>query len=166
MDYPYWARLALQRLSETWPLKITVGTLLALCHMHATLLTLFILVITLDLLAKWIALAHRYLETIHAHKKDLWTCFMAIPATREAGLISSDLMKRLFCGKMLIYLIIILGSGLVDEMITIVGGERLFVPLAVGYLATSELISIIENLEEAGVTGLTGLITHIKEKNK
>ena len=38
------------------------------------------------------------------------------------------------------------------------GKPDFFITLAIGYLAASELLSIVENLDEAGVDGLKDLI--------
>lgn len=58
----------------------------------------------------------------------------------------------------MVYIIIVIGSGVADIVLEYVGKPDFFITLAIGYLAASELLSIVENLDEAGVDGLKDLI--------
>ena len=49
-------------------------------------------------------------------------------------------------------------TGFADMVLAYLGKPDFFITLAIGYLAASELLSIVENLDEAGVDGLKDLI--------
>ena len=82
----------------------------------------------------------------------------AIPLAHRQGIISSDVMKTRFIGKIIVYIIIVISSGFADMVLAYLGKPDFFITLAIGYLAASELLSIVENLDEAGVDGLKDLI--------
>ena len=82
----------------------------------------------------------------------------AIPLAHRQGVISSDVMKTRFIGKIIVYIIIVISSGFADMVLAYLGKPDFFITLAIGYLAASELLSIVENLDEAGVDGLKDLI--------
>lgn len=147
-----------KRIADDWPFKVFVSMILSVIGMHAMLMILFALVVSVDLLAKWISLSYRYLTERRIRNRDLWSCLVAIPLAQRAGVISSDEMKRCFCSKMIMYVVIVLGGALADIMMMTVGEVSVFVRLCIGYLVASEMVSIVENLQDAGVDVLSGLI--------
>ena len=75
-----------------------------------------------------------------------------------------DLFSRwlAFFSKMVTYLLLILGASIVDYMIKDSGGSVMAVSLVITYLSMTELLSIVENLDEAGVSAMHDLIDLIK----
>lgn len=71
-------------------------------------------------------------------------------------MISSRQMKRQFAGKMVLYILLTVGGGAADRLLASVGRPDLFMEMCVSYLAASEMLSIVENLNDAGVRGAVG----------
>ena len=76
---------------------------------------------------------------------------MNIPKARAAGYIKSEAMKHRFLGKIIVYFAVTLAGGLIDYTMTVMDKPTWGVVLLVGYLSITELISIVENLQDAGV---------------
>lgn len=51
-----------------------------------------------------------------------------------------------------------------DRLLASVGRPDLFMEMCVSYLAASEMLSIVENLNDAGVGVLSGLVRKMKRK--
>lgn len=92
------------------------------------------------------------------------SCILAIPAAHRAGMISSRQMKRQFAGKMVLYILLTVGSGAADRLLASVGRPDLFMEMCVSYLAASEMLSVVENLNDASVGVLSGLVRKLKRK--
>ena len=123
-----------------------------ICSMHGQLLLAFVGLIVIDLVTKWIALSKEYL-TKRKRKKTttLWQCVINIPAARKAGYIKSEAMKHRFLGKIIVYLLVVFAGALADHIMLTMDKPQWAVLLLVGYLSVTELISIVENLQDAGV---------------
>ena len=132
---------------------VTIFTFVgAACSMHGQLLLAFVALIIIDLVTKWIALTHDYM-TKRKRKKNptLWQCIVNIPAARKAGYIKSEAMKHRFLGKIVVYLLVIFAGAAVDNIMITMDKPAWAVVLLAGYLSITELISIVENLQDAGV---------------
>ena len=92
------------------------------------------------------------------------SCILAIPSAHRAGMISSRQMKRQFAGKMVLYILLTVGGGAADRLLASVGRPGLFMEMCVSYLAASEMLSIVENLNDAGVGVLSGLVRKVNRK--
>ena len=126
---------ASERLVEDWQVKLVTTGLLAEGGFPFELISLFALAVFIDLVTKWMALAHKYLA-----------------------------MKRQFAGKMVLYILLTVGGGAADRLLASVGRPDLFMEMCVSYLAASEMLSIVENLNDAGVGVLSGLVRKLKRK--
>lgn len=138
----------------------------AACSMHGQLLLAFVALIVVDLITKWIALSNEYI-TKRKRKKNpsLWQCVINIPAARKAGYIKSEAMKHRFLGKIIVYLLVVFAGATVDNIMITMHNPVWAVVLLVGYLSITELISILENLQDAGVEE-AGQLHDILEKRK
>ena len=138
----------------------------AACSMHGQLLLAFVGLIIIDLVTKWIALSKEYL-TKRKRKKNLtlWQCVVNIPAARSAGYIKSEAMKHRFLGKIIVYLLVVFAGALADHIMMTMDKPQWAVVLLVGYLSVTELISILENLQDAGVEE-AGQLHDILEKRR
>ena len=140
-------------IGENWGIKLAGATVVgAACSMHGQLLLAFVTLIIVDLVTKWIALSHDYL-TKRKRKKNptLWQCVVNSPAARAAGYIKSEAMKHRFLGKIIVYILVIFAGATVDNMMVAMDKPQWAVVLLAGYLSITELISIVENLQDAGV---------------
>lgn len=147
-----------------WVEKLIIsGTLIAI-EKHCVIFVLFAFVVFIDLLAKWLALAHKDLTQQKAVDKTLLACIRDIPEAHRKGIINSYAMKTQFLGKIIVYMLITLPAICIDTAIRVSGGHAEFGMMVLAYLCLTELLSIVENLNDAGVSALSGLIAMIKGK--
>lgn len=151
------------RLGDYWGVKVVAGGMLAAAQFHFQLMSLFVALIVIDLATKWIELAHNNIKT-DDYTPDILESIKAIPQAHRDGIISSKAMKTQFCGKVIVYVIVVMAGSIMDSMTTQVHSYGLVMPLCVSYLAASELLSIIENLDDAGVSAVHDLAALIKRK--
>ena len=151
----------LRNLSHDVLIKLLASSLLVALFYHAVLFGLFGCVVFLDLFTRWLALSHQHLVT-HKQEATLVDCLYGIPSAHKAGLISSYVMRKTFFSKMITYLLLIIDASIVDNMIKGAGGGVMAVSLVITYLSMTELLSIVENLDEAGVSAMHDLIDLIK----
>lgn len=151
----------LKNLTHDMVLKLLASSILVALFYHAVLFAMFGAMVFLDLFSRWLALSHQYLVT-HKQEATLIDCFWGIKKAHKAGLISSYVMRKTFFSKMITYLVLIIGASIVDYMIKGSGGSVMAVSLIITYLSVTELLSIVENLDEAGVSAMHDLIDLIK----
>lgn len=151
------------RLGDFWEVKVVAGGVLAAAQFHFQLMSLFVALIVIDLATKWIGLAHNTIKT-DDYTPGLLESIKAIPQAHREGVISSKAMKTQFCGKIIVYVIVVAAGSIMDSMTTQVHSYGLVMPLCISYLAASELLSIIENLDDAGVSAVHDLVAIIKRK--
>ena len=151
----------LKNLTHDMILKLLASSLLATLFYHAVLFGLFGCVVFLDLFTRWLALSHQNLVK-QRQEATLVDCLYGIPSAHKAGLISSYVMRKTFFSKMVTYLLLINGASIVDYMIKGSGGSVMAVSLVITYLSMTELLSIVENLDESGVSAMHDLIDLIK----
>lgn len=152
---------SLRNLSHDMVIKLLASSIIVVLFYHAVLFGLFGCVVFLDLFTRWLALSHQNLVT-HRQEATLIDCFWGIKKAHKVGLISSYVMRKTFFSKMITYLILIIGASIVDNMIKGAGGGVMAVSLVITYLSMTELLSIVENLDEAGVSAMHDLIDLIK----
>lgn len=151
------------RLGSYWKAKIVAGGMLAAAEFHLQLMSLFVALIVIDLATKWIELAHNTIKT-NDYTPGLLESIKAIPQAHREGVISSKAMKTQFCGKIIAYAIVVMAGSIMDTMTVQAHSYGLVMPLCVSYLAASELLSIVENLDGAGVSAVHDLAALIKRK--
>lgn len=154
---------AAARLGNYWEAKVVAGGILAAAQFHFRLMSLFVLLIIIDLITKWVELAHNTIKT-EDYVPNLLESIKAIPQAHRMGVISSKTMKERFCIKVIVYGIVVAAGSIMDTMTTQVHSYGLVMPLCVSYLAASELLSIVENLDSAGVSAVHDLAALIKRK--
>lgn len=140
---------------DGWPAKLLAAGVITIVIHHATLLLLFSLLVILDTVTRWIAIAYDY-----TGRTGLIDAIKGIPAAHRARAISSAEMRRGFAEKLISYIILVFGGAIVDHET----GTAVFANMIISYLSATELLSIIENLNDAGVSCLTGLVTIIRRK--
>lgn len=154
---------ALKNLSHDMVIKLLASSILtAICY-HAALSFAFGLVVFLDLFTRWLAISHKRLIDMR-EDGGLINAFFGIPAAHRAGLINSYVMRKTFFSKMFTYLLLIFVASLVDYMVCRSGGNAIASTTVITYLAMTELLSVVENLDEAGVSAVHDLIQAIKDR--
>lgn len=158
--YEY-TKQGVRTLGAGWLEKAAAASIGAMLQLHAELMGAFVILIILDLATKWLALA-KPLTTDGTLAEEI----RMIPEAHRQGLISSDVMKTRFVSKIMMYMLIALTSGVVDFMFKDMHVPAFFMTVCIGYLAATELLSVIENLNDAGVSALADLADVVKRRRK
>ena len=136
------------------------------------LLCIFLFLELMDIFTKWIAISKNlYCETYKDfpnHCYGVWIYIKYIPTARRMRKIKSGELRVGFCNKMLTYLLLLLLSMCFDGALTIAYSVKTKVLLGctTTVLATTECLSVLENLEQSGVEVITqikqGLLNKLK----
>ena len=89
-----------------------------------------------------------------------------IKKARSEGLISSDVMKHRFIGKIAVYIICTVAAATADLTMLQMAKPVWVVSTVISYLVLTELLSIIENLNDAGIAAVQGLVELLKRSGK
>lgn len=159
----------LQTLAEAWPAKIAatcLGFIVSeMFQLHLHLFLLFTLLEFVDCLTKWLALSYTMIrDKDSAAEPSLWECIKNIPAAHRAQYIQSEIMRKQFFNKMITYLILIVAAGTGDYIIRLTHKPDLLLSLVVTYISATELLSVLENLNDAGVSMAGALISIVKSR--
>lgn len=147
-----------------WSYKAAVTAIMVLLlHKHAILFYAFSALVFLDCLTKWIAIAHDYLVK-QGKTPTLMQSLIGIKAARSAGEIKSEVMKHRFLGKICVYLLCVMSAASADLIMVELAKPTWAVGTIIGYLTATELLSIIENLDAAGVEAAQGLVAIVKKR--
>ena len=147
-----------------WSYKAALAAILAaLLHKHALLFYAFATLVFLDCLTKWIAISHNYLVKCGG-APTLLQSLIGIKDARKAGEIKSEVMKHRFLGKICVYLLCTMAAASVDLIMVELSKPTWAVGTIIGYLTVTELLSIVENLDAAGVEAMQDLAVIIGKK--
>ena len=145
--------------------KAIAASVMAAClHKHAVLFYAFTLLVFLDCATKWIEISYKQLCEAGRKEPSVLQAIWGIPAARRQGSISSEVMKHRFLGKLVVYMLCVAAAAVIDVVMQQLNNTQWAVSLVIGYLVATELLSIIENLSDAGCKNLTGLSTLVKKK--
>lgn len=150
----------LDRLWAAWPCKLLLGGAFVMMQKHAAIFISFALIVCIDLFAKLIAISYKRLAKDMSGKPTLMDAIRGIPAAHRDGVINSYAMRTRFTEKIGVYLLLVAAGALVDYSV----GHSEFANLIIAYLASSELLSVVENLDEAGVSAVHDLAALVKRK--
>lgn len=131
------------------------------------LFLLFLLLEILDIFTAWLRLSRQCYVAIYPNSPgNLWIYVKFIWQARKWRYIKSAGLRDGFCDKMLTYLLLLLVAATVDAALAIGHSPRVFLTVTVSVLATTEALSIFENLSDAGVAIVSTIREKIKEKLK
>lgn len=158
----------LERLLENWQPKIIISfgawIVARLFHLNLHLLIVFALMEAADCLTKWLSLTHNMLTEDGEENPTLFQCLKAIAEAHRRKIIQSGEMRGRFCQKMEEYLLVILLATLADYALGLRAQQDIAVTLVVTYITATELLSCLENLNDAGVSMAGKLCGLIKSK--
>lgn len=157
---------SLSKLMNHWEIKLPISGILCLVQMHLELVSIFSVLVFLDLFSKWTALSYENLKESGREEVQFIDAVKGIQEARRMGIINSHMMKTRFIGKLSVYLVLVFSGGLVDWILSINMREGEFMVLAISYLAITELLSIAENLDASGVEGIGDITDLIKRRRK
>ncbi len=156
----------IKTLCSSVPIKVAWSTVLALLlHQHAILLYAFAFLVFLDCFTRWMSISYERLKR-KEEKTNVTAVLKGIKAARSEGLISSDVMKHRFIGKIAVYIICVMAAATADLCMLELVKPTWAVAMVVSYLVITELLSIVENLNDAGIEAVQGLVEILKRRNK
>lgn len=156
---------AAQTLTQGWSYKTLMAAMLAMIfHKHAILFYSFVILVFMDCFTKWVAISYSYLKDKGILAPTILDSIKGIREARAAKKIKSEVMKHRFLGEIGVYLICALSAAVVDVVMKVLDKPTWAVMTVIGYLVVTELLSIIENLNDAGVEAMSGLIVFVKKK--
>lgn len=144
--------------------SIAAAILAVLLHKHAVLFMAFSALVFIDCFTRWMSLSYKRLQQVGMTVPSVMQIIVGIKAARSEGLISSEVMKHRFVGKLIVYILCVLAAALVDVCMIALHQPSWAVPLVAGYLVVTELLSICENLNDAGIEAVQGLVNIIKKR--
>lgn len=145
--------------------KSLIAALLAiLLHKHSVLFLAFSALVFIDCFTRWMSLSSKRLESLSGEKPTVLQIIKGIKAARSEGLISSEVMKHRFIGKIIVYILCVLAAVLVDVCMIALHQPPWAVPLVAGYLVVTELLSICENLNDAGIEAVGEIAALVKRR--
>lgn len=161
-------QLAWERLTDGFAIKTvmaifaTIGIWL-LELKHVQVLGIFICLVFIDLLTKWVAIAYQMLLDMGASPENIRMTdkYWAIPAAFGKGLISSKHMRKPFGNKVLSYVLLTSAAWCFDYMAQ---PYTFAVTLVWTYLGGTELTSILENMRDGGNPLASKLLDIVNEK--
>lgn len=156
---------AAQTLWQGVSYKTVAAAILAiLLHKHAVLFMAFAALVFIDCFTRWMSLSYKRLQQTGVEFPTVMQIIIGIKAARSEGLISSEVMKHRFIGKLIVYILCVLAAVLVDLCMITLHQPSWAVPLVAGYLVVTELLSICENLNDAGIEAVQGLVNIIEKR--
>ena len=155
--------------SESWkhmlqyfPLKCVGGMVLAGWEEQVYMMLAFFVLVFMDCFTRWLAIAAGVLQK-EGRQPSLWKMMRYLPVARRLGYINSSVMKERGVSKLILYNLCLLTAGAADFLISFPLLEGKLVDLVVSYLAMTEVLSILENLSDAGITGMEELLQKISK---
>ena len=142
----------MQRLQEGLAVKLVLSCVVSVAaEEHAQLFAGFVLLVFADLFTKCLSLSRRCLLDGGVAAPSVWQACKGLRAAHRARYISSKEMRRGFVHKILSYIAVVLSAAALDFMLGHVQSPAFATGLVIGYLAMTEFVSIMENLQGAGV---------------
>lgn len=143
--------------------SIAAAILAILLHKHAVLFIAFSALVFIDCFTRWMSLSYKRLQGM-GQTPSVMQLIGGIEAARAEGLISSEVMKHRFVGKLIVYILCVLAAVLVDVCMIALHQPPWAVPLVAGYLVVTELLSICENLNDAGIEAVGEIAALVKRR--
>lgn len=131
------------------------------------LFLIFVFLEIMDIFTRWLALTADWYKKVYPQSEgNLYIYLKWMWQARKWRWIKSTGLRDGFCDKMLVYLILLLVAALVDGALIIGHVPPVMRMVTTMVLATTEALSICENLGEAGVSVVKEIEKKIKEKVK
>lgn len=152
---------AVSLLTDGWMYKALAALVFLLLQPHVMLFSAFTVLVFMDLSTKFIALSAGWLiETGKFVKPSLFDSIRGIAQAHRDRIINSHTMRTQFAEKLIVYLVLVFCGCFVDRL----AGHSSMAQLAMAYLAGVEFLSIIENLDDAGISAVHNLAVLVKRK--
>ena len=160
---------AWQTLASYWSIKVCLSCINGIAIWligirHIQILGVFILLVFLDLVTKWGAIAYQMLIDEYGYSGNdiaVWEKYRAIPLAFDHKLIKSEYMRKGFVQKILTYVLATAAAYLFDCMSS---GHAFAVNLVWLYLGSAEFLSVLENLRDGGNASMGKFLALVQTK--
>ena len=151
---------------EYWQYKVVAGLWAAFWSDELPILfLLFVGLELMDIFTRWLALtADWYKKTYPQSRGNLYIYLTWMWQARKWKWIKSDGLREGFCNKCMVYLVLLLLAGTVDAALSISHVPRVMLSIVTTVLASTEALSICENLSECNVTVIKQIRDKFKDK--
>lgn len=157
----------LAKMGDTFNFKVITGAVLGLVtHKYSILMVGFGVLLFIDILTKWIAISYAYLVEQGNENPAFFDAVKGVNSARRARKINSYEMRKRSVSKLFVYIICFLMAAIFDLMNMASGANSQIVQIVCGYLAMNEILSVIENLGDAGVQSMGRLYELLKRRGK
>ena len=142
----------LSRMADGWAEKLGLSLVVTITYEdHAQIFAAFFLLVCADLVTKWLALSRQHLVDTGVDEPSIWHAAWNMNAARHAGYIKSDTMRKRFIPKILTYFGVVGAAAGLDFILIKAHAPAFATTLVIGYLSLTEFISILENMQTAGI---------------
>lgn len=142
----------LSRMADGWAEKLGLSLVVTITYEdHAQIFVAFFLLVCADLVTKWLSLSRQHLVDTGVDEPSIWHAFWNMKAARHAGYIKSDIMRKRFIPKILTYFGVVGAAAGLDFILLKAHAPAFATTLVIGYLSLTEFISILENMQTAGI---------------
>lgn len=142
----------LSRVADGWAEKLGLSLVVTITYEdHAQIFAAFFLLVCADLVTKWLSLSRQHLVDTGADEPSIWHAAWNMNAARHAGYIKSDIMRKRFIPKILTYFGVVGAAAGLDFILLKAHAPAFATTLVIGYLSLTEFISILENMQTAGI---------------
>lgn len=128
------------------------------------LLVLFLVLEVLDIFTRCIAESARLYKDMYNKTADLYTYCLFLRQAHRFRYIHSRELRHGFLSKMLTYMLLLLLAATTDAALSCAQSQRIALTVVVTILATTELLSSLENLNEANVSITTKVLEKLRKK--
>lgn len=127
----------------------------------------FASLIFIDLFTRWLAICYCKLKGEGKCGDDLslFCCMINIPTAMKSGYINSSSMKHRFMGKIIVYTLFTMMAIHTDALLQTAGEVPFILKVSWIYLATTEGMSVLENLRDAGVEEAGTLLEILRNRS-
>jgi len=157
----------LDRMGEILNVKVIGGAVIGLVtYKYSILMIGFAVLLYIDIFTRWAAISYAYRKEQGEESLSFWDAVKGINSARKARKINSYEMRQRSVSKLFVYMICFLMAAVFDLMSQAAGANSQILQIVCGYLSMNEMLSIIENLGEAGVESMGRLYEMLKRRGK
>ena len=155
----------LDKMGEVFNFKVIAGAVVGLVtYKYSILMIGFAVLLYIDIATKWVAISYAYLVEQGNEDPAFFDAVKGVNSARKARKINSYEMRKRSVSKLFVYMICFLMGAVFDLMSQATGANAQILQIVCGYLSMNEILSIIENLGDAGVKSMGRLYELLKRR--
>ena len=157
----------LEKMGDVLNVKVIGGAVIGLVtYKYSILMIGFGVLLYIDIFTRWAAISYAYLVDQGKETPSFWDAVKGVNSARKARKINSYEMRQRSVSKLFVYMICFLMGAVFDLMSQVAGANSQILQIVCGYLSMNEMLSIVENLGDAGVESMGRLYEMLKRRSK